>query len=393
MPVWIFRSSQTGLAGIQGAVTTGAASLITNLDACIVNGVNSSGTGWSASYAGGTITYSKTAHGMPIGPGLVLTISGFSPSGYNATAVQCVATDANTITRAASDPGSSPATGTATVLRSPLTVSGNAWTKSYSGTNLASYTQPAGTNGFALGVSDDAAQNSRIRGFETASAAGPADASGTNPFPTAAQLTGGGYFYRSSVNDATARPWLMVSNGKIIYFFNQQTGVSGVGNGWFFGDLKNYLGSDTYASVMVCDIAASATTTSIRIWNHTVSLAATSGHWLTRTFAGTGTAVTAGKHGNPAFMNGATEVGANGIVYAGNVEGGLMLTPLWISEGTNGIRGHLPGLWAPCHARPISHGDTFSGATGTPLEGKTFEAFNGGSAAQIIFETSNTWDA
>lgn len=390
MPVWIFRSGHTGLAGIQGS---GLGTLIAALDACIANGVNSSSTGWSASYAGGTITYSKTAHGMPIGPGLVLTISGFSPSGYNGTAVQCVATDANTITRAASDPGSTPATGTATVLRSPLSVSGTAWTKSFSGTNLASYTQPAGTNGFSLGVSDDAAQNSRIRGFEVATAAGPGDASGTNPFPTVAQIAGGYYQYRSTTNDTTARPWILVSNGEIIYFFNQQSSTNGVGNGFFFGDIKNYLSGDAYATIMTADVVASAATTAVRIFNNTVTLAATSGHVLARAFAGTGTALACGKHGNAAFMNGATEVGANGCVYPANVEGGLMLTPLWISDLTNGIRGHLPGLWAPCHARPLTHGDTFSGATGTPLEGKTFEVFNGGSAAQIIFETSNTWDA
>jgi hypothetical protein len=391
MPVWIFRSSQTGLAGIQGS---GLGTLIAALDACLVNGVNSSSTGWTASWAGGVATYVKTGHNMPVGPGLVLTISGFSPAGYNGTAVQCVATDANTITRSIADPSGTPATGTATVLRSPLTISGAAWTKSHSGTNLATYRQPtSGANGFYLAVSDDAAQNSRIRGFETASAAGPADGSGTAGFPSLAQLTGGGYQFRSNTNDTTARPWILVSNGKIIYFFNQQTSTAGVGNGFIFGDITTYKGSDLHHSLMTCDIAASATTTAVRLFNCNVALAATSGHWLCRSYTGTGGAVTAGKHGNAAFMNGATEVGAGGFTYPIGVEGGMMLTPLWISETTLGLRGHLPGLWSACHARPLTHGDTFTGATGTPLEGKSFEVFNGGSAAQLIFESSNTWDA
>jgi hypothetical protein len=387
MTVWVFRSTDTGLAGIQGS---GLGTLITALDACLVNGVNSSSTGWTASWAGGTATYSKTAHGMPVGkPGVVLTVTGLSPAGYNITNKTVTVVDANTITCPLSDPSGTPATGTATVVRSPL-----GWTKAFSGTNLATYRQPtSGANGFYLGVSDDAAQNSRIRGFETGTAAGPADASGTNPFPSGAQIAGGLYQFRSNTNDTTARPWVLVSNGKIIYFFNQQTSTAGVGNGFIFGDFTTYKGSDAYHTIMVADIIASAATTGVRMFNNIVTLTTNSGHYIARPYTQTGGSLQVGKGGNSYFQNGATECGAGGMSYPIGVEGGIMLSPLWVNEGASGIRGHLPGLWSPCHARPLSHGDTFSGVASTPLDGKTFELFFGGSAGCLAFETSDTWDA
>jgi hypothetical protein len=394
MPLFIFRSTDTGLAGIQGSA---AGTLITAFDAMLVNGVNSSSTGWSASWAGGVATYSKTAHGMPLGPGLVLTISGFSPAGYNGTAVQCVATDANTITRSIADPSGTPATGTATVLRSPLSVSGTAWTKEFSGTNLATYKQPAGTNGFRWAVDDTTTivKNLKHRGFESMTAAGPAAANGTNPFPTDVQVAASGYWHqKSSTNDTTTRPWVLFSNGKIFYFFSQYSSVNTTGNGFIFGDFTSYKSGDTYNTVCIGDTAIDVTTTSIRIGNcNSTSLAFSTGHYFARSYTGAGTSKDCGKGANTLFTQNASEIGTGGMTYPSGVEGGMILSPIWLHEGgVNGVRGHLPGLWCPCHPRPLTHGDTFSGASSTPLAGKTFEVYNVASAAQFVIETSDTWD-
>jgi hypothetical protein len=389
MTTWAFHSTETGLAGLQGST---AGTWITALDAMLVNGVNSSSTGWSASWAGGTATFTKTGHGMPVGAaGIVLTVTGLSPAGYNVTNKTVTVVDANTITFPLADPSGTPATGTATVVRSPL-----GWAKSFSGTNLASYRPGTGQgNRFYLNVDDTntVAQNAKFRGFEVATAAGPADANGTQPFPTAVQLTGGLFQYRSSTADATVRPWQMFSNGKIFYFFNQYSGLTTVGNGMCFGDITSYKNADAYHTIVIGDIASSATTTSIRIANAAATLAASSGHYIARSYTAVSGAVNVGKHLNSVFCNGATDIGAGGMTYPVGVEGGIMLSPIWISETTNGIRGHLPGLWAPCHNRPLSHGDTFSGVSGTPLEGKTFEVINVSAAGQLIVETSDTWDA
>lgn len=395
MPTYVFHNTDTGLSGIQGS---GLGTMITALDAMLINGVNSSATGWSASWAGGVITYVKTAHGMPVGvPGVVLTVTGLSPAGYNCNNTTVTVVDANTITRSAADPGSTPATGTGTVLRAPCSVSGTAWTKAFSGTNAANYRQPnvAGCNKFYLGYDDNAAQNSRFRGFEVGTAAGAGDSDGTAPFPTAAQLSGGCYHYRSSTNDATARPWIMVSNGKIIYFFSQYSGLSTIGSGLIFGDITTYYPtSDAYHTVCIGDITASAVSAAnIRVLGASATLITTSGHWVARIYDQSGNSAAVGKHVNSVFCNGTTEIGAAGFAYPLAVEGGIQLSPIWIGETTSGMRGHLPGLWAPCHNRPLTHGDTFSGAAGTPLAGKTFEVITTSATGQVVVETSDTWDA
>lgn len=368
MPVYVFHSTDTGLAGIQGS---GLGTMITALDAMLVNGVNSSASGWSASWAGGTFTYTKTAHGMPVGvPGVVLTITGFSPAGYNINNTTVTVVDANTITRAGADPSGTPATGTATVLRSPCSHSGTAWTKAFSGTNAANYRQPnvAGSNKFYLGYNDNIAQNSRLRAYETGTAAGAGDSDGTAPFPSAAQQTGGCYHYRSSTNDTTQRPWVLFSNGKILYFFSQYSGLTTIGSGWIFGDFTSYKAGDVYNTIIAADIVASAVTAAnIRVSGLSITPVVTTGNFVARSHTQTGASHAVAKHGNPAFANGSTEMGSAGMDYPIGVEGGILLSPCWIGETTDGLRGHLPGLWIPCHARPLNHGDTFSGASGTPL--------------------------
>ena len=392
MPVHVFHSTDTGLAGIQGS---GLGTMITGLDACLVNGVNSSSTGWSAAWSGGVATYTKTGHGMPIGaPGVVVTVTGFSLSGYNVTCTTCTVTDANNFTIAMSSPGGTP-TGTATVVRSPCSVSGTAWTKAFSGTNLATYRQPnvAGTNKFYFGYDDSVAQNSRLRGFEVGTAAGAADASGTNPFPSAAQQTGGLYHYRSSTADAVARPWSLFSNGAIFYLFTQYSGLGTVGNGIAFGDITSYKSSDAYHTIMISDAVVS-TTSAMRISaSNSSALGVITGHFIARSYTQVGTSLNVNKGANSLFNNYTADLGSAGVTYPIGVEGGILLSPIWIGEVSNGFRGHLPGLWCPCHNRALNHGDTFSGVAGTPLAGKTFEVINCSSAGQLVVETSDTWDA
>jgi hypothetical protein len=264
------------------------------------------------------------------------------------------------------------------------------WTKDYSATNKAAYRAPAG-NRFLLWVDDSTGQNARWSGFEAMSAITP---TGTGQFPTSAQVSGGLFAFKSSANDATARPWLFVSNGKIFYLLWQYSGSSATGQGMAFGDFTSYKGSDAFNVAAIGDIASGATTTSIRIGNVAITMAALSGHYIARTHAQTGTSINVGKAGNVLYANGATELGAGGCTYPTPADGGLILSPVWLFESTTvGLRGHLPGFWSPCHARALTCGDTFSGETGTALDGKTFEVFNLGNNGQVCLETTDTWDA
>jgi hypothetical protein len=54
------------------------------------------------------------------------------------------------------------------------------------------------------------------------------------------------------------------------------------------------------------------------------------------------------------------------------IDGGMHLSPIFLGEGSEGLRGQLPGLYAPHHLRPMVHRDTLDGVTG--LSGRTLQA-------------------
>jgi hypothetical protein len=120
--------------------------------------------------------------------------------------------------------------------------------------------------------------------------------------------------------------------------------------------------------------------------------------------SGTGIAGTgcAGASGMTLFGNGLlnTNIGAfynatTNFPYPNGPDGGLYMCPVWIHH--NGvIRGYLKGCWSPLQHLPLNHNDTFSG-TGN-LSGKSFVvqsvlgANNGNNAQAMVFiETSSTW--
>jgi len=389
MTTWYFDSTQTGLTGITGQVGT-----LANILDIILSGAgfNSSNTGWTATWSGGLMTLSKTGHGYPIGQfGLVLSVTGASPSGYNIVAQNCTVVDANTITTpVVSNPGSSPATGTLTVFRPSL-----GWTTAFTGTNLRSYRQKTGTNQFYLGVDDTGTNVARVRAFEIMTAAGVAVGSGTNPFPNDTQLAGGAYVTKSSAADATSRPWSCYSDGKIFHFFIQFSSAATTGNGFRFGDFYSRKTGDIYNTLLNADPTSAATSTSIRVCGLVGSMSTMTGLWVARPYTGTAGGITAGFITDYVRNSGTTEMGSGGANYPHPIEGGIVVAPIWVSEGSvaNGARGTLPGCWNICHSRPLNHGDTFSGVGGTSLANKTFHVFNAGSAAQCCHETSDTWTA
>jgi hypothetical protein len=383
MTTWLLNSTDTGAPTLNNV----AGSFIAVLDAFLVNGWNSTSTGWTAAYNTGVITYTKTGHGMPVGAkGVVCTITGFSPSGYNKASQTFTVTDANNMTIASADPGGA-ATGTATVLRSPL-----GWTKAFSGTNLASYQMAAGSNQRYLGVDDTTTTQARVRGFLSMTAAGVAAASGTEPFPTDGQLSGGGYCWKGSAGTV---PYIVVSDGKMVHFQVQQTNTTVVGGGMRFGDFYSRLTGDVYNTMIVADIAASATLTNIRMWNLLATMGATSGCFVLRPYTGIAGSLAAGQVTDTLRVAAATEMGTAGATYPHPIEGGMVLAPVWLSEGSaaNGCRGTIPGLWNPCHVRPANHLDTFSGVGGTSLANKTFIMGVGGGAGCQALEITDTWSA
>lgn len=256
--------------------------------------------------------------------------------------------------------------------------------------NKRAYRQIAGTNQYYLRVTDDgtgAANYARARGYETMSDID----TGTGPFPTDAQVSGGLYAIKSANVGSTARPWRCISDGKIFYlFFNQDSASDwNAATGLFFGDYKTYKTGDIYNTLLCSSNSTAASGFAFGRVD-----ASQTGKYKARTYAGTG--------GSLAFyvwtltytLFNAAFLSVGYITYPDPVSGSLLMTPILFCENNALLVGHFPGLWNSLHPlTSFNDGDIFSGAVGA-LSGKNFEFWKctGGLATcGIIVETSNTW--
>ena len=389
MAVYLFKSTDADAPRLSGT----AGDLTNLLQKCLVDGYNAL-TGVTVTRSGSTATFTKTAHGFVTGQRV--RHSGFTETEYNVDA---------RITVLSSSTWSITVSGTPTT---PGATSGSAkmcpldWTAAYTGTNKTAFRQKTtGMNGFYLRVDDSNAQNSQVRGYETMSDVD----TGTGAFPTNAQVTVGSglYFYKSNAASTANRPWYLYSgNGKLFVLVSCNTGttfpgsISSAGSGIIFGDLVTGGGSDNYATIIVADLSTNIGSNSFRLGNVAATTGALSGHYFARTYAGTGTAVTGSKYASNHGELGFTALGTGGNTYPHPIYGGLLLGKMHAAETGAGGRGVIPGLWTTGHVgSSFTHGDTFSGATGSTVSGKTFEwvYVSSSSTWGCVFETSDTVDS
>lgn len=386
MTVHVYKSTDTGAPSLSGT----AGSLVALLDALLVDGYNSNTV--TITSAAGVATVTDTAHGFNAGQTIV--ISGANETDYNLT-TRVTVIDANSYSYPVANNPATPATGTITAKVAPL-----GWTKAFSGTNKAAYRTKAGTNQFYLRVDDagtGSAAYARVVGYETMSDVD----TGTGPFPTAAQRSGGSYAWKSSAASGTARTWKAFSNGKIIHLF-----VKGDGNYWIrpltFGDFRSFKAGDAFGTMFRSSDTGSgwgSTDGGILGTLWTSSATGLADTYIARSHTQTGTSlysaeVSAMRSGSQ--MSGTTLV----ATYPAPIAGGMILAPVMLREGTAnaGPRGLVPGLYDSAHnikdEATLTDGDTWSGASGSDIEGKTFEvlkaSYNG---SAFIVETSDTWDA
>lgn len=367
--VKVFKSTDTGAPGLAGQ----AGSLIALLDAVLVNGYNS-GSVTSITRSGSTATVTRAGHGFQNGD--CVLIEGADQAEYNGEFyISNVATDTFDFT--VSGTPATPATGTITAKRAPA-----GWLKSFSGTNKAVYRQGGG-NQFYLRVDDAGTTTARVVGYEAMTDVD----TGTAPFPTGAQISGGLYFLKSDTANSTVREWVITAIDRLFHFLVRVSATNSTQVvGHCFGDIKTHKSGDAYHTCIIGLTGTNYTSNKyadISLVNSTVS-----GHYLARSYTQLGSSAPCGKHSDNAKINDSV-AGKSGLLFPNPVDGGLYLAPLWLHE-VNALRGLLPGVWAPLHAQPLTHWDTFEGAGA--LAGKTFLAWNQYNSGQVFLETSNTWD-
>lgn len=378
MTAKIYRSTDFGAPTLAGTAGT----LVTLLDSVLVNGYGSLSITSLAQTGGVATATTASPHGYL--HFLQVQIAGANESGYNGE-VTATVTGANTFTYPVAGGTASPATGSITVSRP-----GSGWTKAFSGTNKAAYRQPtSGANGLYLRVDHTTtALDARFVGYETMSDVD----TGTAPFPTAAQVSGGLYCRLSSVADGTARAWIAAVSDGVLYLFINANGAagwatSGSGMGMVFGDFDSYAagGVDSFG-VMACAGASAVATPNAWVTNGT--MAAATGNYIARVAAQSGTSATLGRSNS---ATGAGYCGGAGYAYPNAAGSSLVVSDVLISDVSPACaRGKLRGVLNPLHAQPLTHGDLWQPGSG-PYAGATYEAVKLGTVGEVLLRLNSDW--
>lgn len=370
--VKIFKSTDIGapvLSGVAGA-------LIGVLDAVLVDGYNS--VSLSAVSRSGTVaTATSIGHGFAVGD--CLLVAGADQSEYNGEVYVTTVPNADSFTFTVDGAAVTPATGSITAKKAPA-----GWTKPYSGTNLAAYRMGGGNMRYLRIDDTGTGYNARAVGYEDMAGI----SSGTAPFPTAAQFSGGLYMPKSSLTTSAARDWVIAATDSIVFIHAVTDGSTTNSHAAFFGYFKSNKSGDQYNTLI---LASSIASLSGGQFQEVTTLSSTiPGHYCARSYTQLGSSVGLGKHVDGVKGGGtSTDLGAGALVYPNPSDGGLYMSEVFLHEPSI-LRGTLPGIWAPLHARPLTHGDTFTGAG--DAAGREFLVLNLYNTGQIFLETSNTWN-
>ena len=286
--------------------------------------------------------------------------------------------------------------GTMITLLDFCLVTGMGWTKEFSGTNTATYRAPTG-NRMYLGIDDSRTDGViRVRGFETATAAGVAASSGSNPFPNDAQASGGLYVLRASNASNPVTEWTFVSDGKIFYLNTTTYNSSSSRNEapyLVFGDFTAYSASDnTYNTCIIADTTASGSQGMTLYRTGATATGNTSAVFYPRSYTNLGLSTIGAALGDP-YRAGTTstfKAGGAGGSFPNLVSGTLDLSYIELGQA-EGARGRLPGIWYPLHVRPLSRNTVYQGQGAAA--GRTFVVRNNSNenSGQVFYEISDTW--
>lgn len=361
-----FRGDMSGAPGLSG--TVGA--LIALLDACLVSGFDVK-TASSLVVSGGVATLAFTGgHSATVDS--VILVSGSSIAALNGEQ-KVIATPGGQIKFATSAPDGA-ASGTITFKMAPA-----GWEKVYSKTNVAAYRSldPASSK-MLLRVDDTNAQFARVVGYESMSDVD----TGAGPFPTAVQISGGGYWAKSNAASTALNTWALFADSRFFLFnaaissYAVAGSVHGATRG--FGDLLPKRPSgDPYA----CVLNYSGTSSVPSMYDSQFEHGADQRHAMPRGYSGLGSAVlhycmpytgsTAGYSGSDPFLGS----------FPCPVSGELKFTRRYFntvqSGSTGAVRAELPGLYAVPQAAVADTFKLFAIQPGTgSLAGRNLMAIN-----------------
>jgi len=385
--VKFFKYDDAGAPVMSG--TAGA--YIAFLDAILLNGYNSKTI--TITRSGSTATATAAAHGFL--PGQIILVAGADQADYNGEFYIVTVPTSGTFTYTVANSPATPATGTITAKIAPA----GGWTKAYSGTNLAAYRADAG-NRFYYRVDDTGTTTARVVGYESMTDVN----TGVDPFPTAAQVSGGLYVCKSNAASAVARNWIAVATDRVFYvgvdfalagYNTEQADV------YAFGEFDSRVTSDAYKTFIVAR-NTSSTNGNTNIWgvnvSTTIDQAGAAGHYLVRSYNGGTKSVAFSKRLHPILSHINSNPGnpSTSFKWPSWPDRRTFLSKSQVSElSTDGIyRGELDGVWSigqNISTTDFRSYDFYTPGSGSTLYGKKFLFMRGGNASVFFFEVSDTW--
>lgn len=240
---------------------------------------------------------------------------------------------------------------------------------------------------------------------------------GNGQFPPQAQTSaattlGAVNCRKSALNTNVARSWILAADERTFYLWIATGDTAGVYYSIEFGDFYSlagnndkwccllngrYGGSGVGQSLLDCVSSGTMRTGySYTLNGHQVGLY---GHFVANSAAGTGGCIWAAKKGDVSALNAAGAITTNygyltmdGIIsYPNPIDNSIRLSPLWVVEpSAPAIRGKYRGLYHSCHPTSnVTTGQTFSGSGN--FAGKAFMIIKQGpSAGHWVLEISPT---
>lgn len=377
----LFRSSDVGAPVLNNA----AGALISVLDACLVTGFNSVGIASISITANVATVGTTTAHGVVAGQSV--TVAGAAVGEANGDKIVATVPSPTSYTFPCITGDTTESPVGASSKRTSL-----GWIKEFAGTNKAIYkmSNPA-AYGQMLRVDDTTAGfDARVVGVESAT---DVDAY-TDPFPTAAQQNGGGYWSRGA-NTAASKVWVVVGDGRFFYYLAEDSSRHGaysitrVGyTGGYFGDSVSFKAGEAYGCIIGGAYAGTNSITAIPALKQT-SLGnappVTDFSYICRQHTGITKSVSVA-FCHPMPSSSGTVSGSTAPVYPSPVDNGtLFAEPSLIIEtllsAGHPARGILPGF--------VSLGCRFSDLPNV-LGGDVMAATDGSGSKFIVFKGANS---
>lgn len=359
--------------------------MIPLLDACLVDGFGS-GNVDSIVVASGIATVMRSL-GHPFEVGSVALISGATITGGTINGERKVKTRVSSTVYTFDATGIPDGTATGSISHKFAPAG---WSKAFMGTGLAVYqsSDPASTACY-LRIDDTNALHARARAYESMSDVN----TGTGPFPTDAQISGGAYWPRSNSNGGTSRPWFLIADSRTIHLLVNFTGSTSYGFCASFGDLITTKSPDAYGcylngySTSSFDQPGSAAS-DMDLCN---SANTADGFSLARSHTTLNGAVN-GRRSYDSFFNGTARSGATGLPYPNRPNNALYVAPLRIIEQADGsLRGIVPGVeMIPqnCGTTAFANAQSVEAVEG--LSGRIVRMFNS-NIGVVGFDTTGPW--